>query len=254
MNGSNLFASLPDGLRGELMQEFGELSSNFAQGRWRASGLNAGRFCEIAFCVVKGRASGIYPQVTAKPSDFPGACRQLEAETGLPRSFRFIIPRVLCALYEVRNNRNIGHVGGDVDPSFMDANFVMANVKWVLAEFVREFHSVSERVAQATVDSISQYTSPVVWSDTEVRRVLDTGLSLDERILLLLASAGGRASRADLFRWVDHGARSTFNRRLAELHKCRLVEAKAYEGEVQLLPPGAGAVARIGLVGQQLAA
>jgi hypothetical protein len=136
----------------------------------------------------------------------------------------------------------------------MDANFVMGNVKWILAEFVREFHSVSEKIAQSTVDSISQYASPAVWTDTEVRRVLNTSLGLDERILLLLASAGSRASRDDLFRWLDQGVKSTFNKRIAELHKRRWLEAKAYGRDIQILPPGAAIVAKINIVEQAMAA
>lgn len=254
MEAEGLFGELPPILRNELLNEFNELSSNFTQGRWRASGLNAGRFCEIAYCVVEGKASGVYPASTQKPNDFPGSCRQLEMKTTLPRGFRFIVTRILCALFEVRNDRNIGHVGGAVDPSFMDASFVMANVKWVLAEFIREFHAVSEKTAQSTVDSISQYTTPAVWSGTDVRRVLNNGLSLDERIILLVASAGGRTTRDELFVWLDHGVKSTFNRRLAELHKRRMIETKAYGRDVQLLPPGAALVAHLGTSEQPLAA
>lgn len=254
MKPTDLFEALPEMLRNELVNEFDELTSNFSQSRWRASGLNAGRFCEIVYCVLKGHAAGEYPEKTEKPSDFPGACRQLETLTTLPRSFRFIIPRILSSLYEVRNQRNIGHVGGAVDPSFMDASFVAANAKWILAELIRHFHSVSEKVAQSTVDSISQYSSPVVWSDTEVRRVLATGLTLDEKILLLLSSAGGRANRDSLFQWLDHKTRSTFNKRIADLHARRLIEAKAYGRDIQLLPPGAASVAQIGSASEAMAA
>jgi len=254
MKPDDLFNGLPESLRTELLSEFGELVANFSQGRWRASGLNAGRFCEIAYCVIKGRADGNYPPFTEKPKDFPTACRQLEDVKSLPRSFRFIVPRVLCALYEVRNNRNIGHVGGGVDPSFMDGNFVLANVKWILAEFIREFHSLTEKKAQSTVDALSQYSSPLVWSDTEVRRVLHLGLTLEERIILLLASSGGRASRDELFSWLDHGVKSTFNKRLVDLHNRRWIEAKAYGRDVLLLPPGAGAAANIGSSPEKAAA
>ncbi|MGN6817998.1 MAG: hypothetical protein ACTHJR_04945 [Sphingomonas sp.] len=107
-----------------------------------------------------------------------------------------------------------------------------------------EFHNVSEQITQSTVDSISQYASPAVWSDAEVRRVLNTGISLDKRVILLLASAEGRASQADLFPWLDHGVRSTFNKRLAEFHRKRFIETKAYGADVQLLPPGAEVAAK----------
>ena len=35
------------------------------------------------------------------------------------------------------NNRNVGHVGGDVDPNHMDATGVLAQCNWVMGELVR---------------------------------------------------------------------------------------------------------------------
>lgn len=44
------------------------------------------------------------------------ACERLEQAPAskFPRSVRIQIPRVLIAFYEIRNNRGVGHVGGDV--------------------------------------------------------------------------------------------------------------------------------------------
>lgn len=67
----------------------------------------------------------------------------------MPRSFQILIPRLLPALYEIRNNRNVGHVGGDVDPNFMDSTAVLGTANWIMAELVRVFHSVSTPEAQA---------------------------------------------------------------------------------------------------------
>ena len=254
MDSERLLPTLPPKLRKELLDEFQELMDNFYQGRWRASGLNAGRFCEVAYCVIKGRSLDQYPDHTTKPSDFRAACKALENLSSLPRSFRYIIPQVLTSLFEVRNNRNIGHVGGEVDPSFMDGSFVVANAKWILAEFIREYHSVSESKAQSFVNALSQYVSPLVWSDENVRRVLDTAMVLEDKILVLLASAGGRASRTEVFRWLDQGSRSTFNRRIMDLHARRFLEAKAYGSDLLLLPAGIARAGTVGVVDLLLAA
>jgi hypothetical protein len=110
--------------------------------RWLPSELSAGRFCEIVFSILEGNAAGSYPGSPQKPRDFVQACRQLEGAVGLPRSFRILIPRMLPALYEIRNNRGVGHVGGDVDPNHMDASIALAMVNWIMAELVRVLHDL----------------------------------------------------------------------------------------------------------------
>jgi hypothetical protein len=241
----HLFPDLPEKLRGELIAEFSDLVTSFNEGKWRASGLNAGRFCEVCYDVIKGRAEGAYPASTKKPSDLIGKCKALESDSRLPHGLRFIASRALTVLFEVRNNRNISHVGGSVDPSFMDASLVLANAKWLMAEFVREFHDVPEHIAQSMVDGISQYAPPAVWADDRVRRVLDNSLTYDEKLLVLLASAGGSAERRDIFAWIDHGTQHYFSKRVTGLHAARQIEAKAYGETLKLLPPGSKRAAAI---------
>ena len=43
---------------------------------------------------------------------------------------------MIVALYEIRNDRGVGHTGGDVDPNHMDASMVLAGAKWLVAELV----------------------------------------------------------------------------------------------------------------------
>src|SRR5207237_8773003 len=103
--------------------------------------------------------------------------------TKVPRSFHSLIQRMLPGVDEVRNNRGVGHVGGDVDPNFMDSTVVVAMVKWIVAELVRVFHDVSVTEAQTVVNSLAEITVPLVWSEGDVKRVLDTSLKLKQKIL-----------------------------------------------------------------------
>ena len=61
---------------------------------------------------------------------------------------------MLFALYEIRNSRGVGHVGGDVDANHMDAEFVLSAAKWVVAELVRLFHSTDVNIATEVVDAL----------------------------------------------------------------------------------------------------
>lgn len=238
MNTDNLLPGIPKDIRRELLAEFQGVVGGFSEGRWRSSALDAGRFCEVCYTVLLGMIHGTYAEKSSKPNDFRGSCRKLENEITLPKSFRFILLPILIGLYEIRNTRNVGHVDKDIDPSFMDGSLVVAQVRWVLAELVRHFHSLPSATAQGVVDALSQYSSPVVWSDTAVRRVLRTDLALDLKLLLLLSAAGGSATRTELFDWLDEGSKRTFDRRVASLHDARQVEAKAFGSTIRMLPPG----------------
>ena len=123
-----------------------------------------------------GYASGTYPSGPSKPRDFVSACRSLEQNKRVPRSFQILIPRILPALYEVRNNRGVGQVGRDVDPNQIDATFVLNNAAWVMSELIRDFHELDISEAQNLVDKLVELESPVVWEGDGVRRVLDIKL------------------------------------------------------------------------------
>jgi hypothetical protein len=95
---------------------------------------------------------------------------------------------MLPALYDVRNNRNVGHVGGDVDPNHMDAVAVLSMSNWIMGELVRVFHNLATAEAQQLADALVEVRLPAVWAgDDGVKRVLETSLKLHEQILLLAA-------------------------------------------------------------------
>ena len=121
------------------------------------------------------------------------ACRALEqAPSTFPRSVRIQIPRMLVALYEIRNNRRVGHVGGDVDPNHMDAVAVVYMAKWLVAELVRIFHDVDMRTASEIVDALVEREIPIVWSvDEKKKRVLSANMSRPRKTLLLLYATSG---------------------------------------------------------------
>ena len=235
---SQALSPIPDGLREPLLNEHRRIVQNYHESKWLPSELSGGRFCEIVYTILDGYASGSYASAPSKPSDFPTACKRLEKRTGIPRSFQILIPRLLPALYEVRNNRGVGHVGGDVDSNHMDATAVVAIVGWVMAELVRVFHQLPVDEAQRLVDRLVERRIPIVWQIGDVKRVLDPALSLRNQILLLVASCASGCTLDDLCEWTEYGNRSYLNTVIAELHRNRLVESSQESGVVQMLPPG----------------
>ena len=241
----NILGLLPNGLREPLLDEYQSIVQCFSEGRWRPSELSGGIFCEIVFTVIDGHSAGAYPPIPTKPNDFVGACRRLEQNTHVPRSFQILIPRLLPAIYEVRNNRGVGHTGGDVDSNYMDAVFVVTSCGWVMGELVRVFHKVSIEEAQSLVDALAQRRIPLIWEGKGVRRVLQPDLNLQSQILVLLDTSAGSVQTSDLMRWIDYQNASYFRTLLRRMHSQRLVELYDDEKSVEILPPGSKEAAEI---------
>jgi hypothetical protein len=245
MNMPNALAAIPAGLRLPLLAEYQSIIQNYSEHRWSPSELSGGKFCEIVFTILDGYGKGAYAAHPTKPPDFVGACKKLEQNTQVPRSFQILIPRLLPALFEVRNNRNVGHVGGDVDPNHMDATFVITSCNWVMAELVRVYHNLSTDEALKIVDVLVERRIPLIWEGEHIRRVLDPTMALRSQVLLLLSTSPGKIATSDLFEWADYKNRSYFWKLLRTMHGERLIELSKDEKHAQILPPGNAAAAEI---------
>jgi hypothetical protein len=132
----------------------------------------------------------------------------------------------------------VGHIGGDVDPNYMDAASVLAMSSWVMAELIRVFHNVSITDAQNAVDTIVERRLPIVWTDGDIRRVLKPDLNLKDHIMLLVGSCSSDVSLDELFKWTDYHNKSHFTMTLRKLHKSRFLELDETNSKVKILPPG----------------
>jgi len=237
---TEVFGELPSGLRDELVGAFTQIVKNFRERRWEPTELNGGKLCEVVYSILKGKADGRYPARARKPRNMVLACQSLETEAvGAPRSIRIQIPRMLIALYEIRNNRNVGHVGGDVDPNHMDAVCVLQMAKWIVAELVRVLHDVETDTAAAVVERLVERETPLIWQVGGKRRVLSTTLSMRDKTLLLLHASDREVAESDLVSWLEHSNASVYRRDiLRKLHRARLVEYDASGRTAEISPTG----------------
>ena len=238
-------SAIPSGLRDPLLAEYREITRNYAEHRWRPSELSGGFFCEIVYTILHGHAVANYAAAPKKPDDFPTACKALEKNTRVPRSFRILIPRALPALYEIRNSRGVGHAGGAVDSNHMDATLVLSMANWVMAELVRELHTLPIKEAQALVDALADRRIPLVWEGGSMRRVLDPSMKLWEQIIILVASKSGGVTVTELFDWTGYDNKSYFRKTLREFHGKRWIELAKDETTLEILPPGTEQAAQI---------
>lgn len=239
---SGLFAGIPSGLRNPLIDEYKGVMNAFAEGKWKASGIDAGRFCEVAYTVLVGAVTGPFAATPSKPGNFPHACAALESRPPIPvgdRSLRILLPRVLPPIYEIRNNRNIGHVGGDVVSNKMDATYVLAACTFVMAELIRVFHGCTIKEAQESVDALVERRVPLVWDSGNAKRVLSPQMATADKVLVLLYSESTWVDASDLFNWTKYSNKSVFESKvLSSLDSETQIEFDRKTGLCKITPLG----------------
>lgn len=245
LTAATALSTIPPALRDPLVAALGEIAGNFAAHKWEPSELNGGKLCEAAYTILRGHVDGTWAPKPSKPKDMVTACRDFEKEDKVkwPQSVRVTMPRLLMALYEIRNNRGVGHVGGDVDANHMDAVLVLTGSKWVVAELVRIFHDVRTAEATAIVDALVERVVPAIWTIGDTRRVLVPGLSMKDQTLLLLYASAGWINESALVAAIEHSNASVYRRDvLATAHKDRLIEYDGKDRRAHISPLGIGYV------------
>lgn len=236
----HILSGVPAIFEDELFSKYREIERNYRERRWEPSELNGGKLCEVAYSILKGRVDGNFPPKPTKPTNFAVSCANLEkAPVSFGRSVRLLIPRILVALYDIRNSRSVGHIGGDVDPNHMDALCVLHMAKWVVAEMIRIFHGITIEEARNLVEAISDREMPLIWDTGHIKRVLDIKLSMIEKTLVLLYSNSGPLSEVAILSSLEHSNPSVYRRDvLRKAHKARLLEYNEMSKSVLISPLG----------------
>jgi hypothetical protein len=239
---SAVLGGLPPALRKELLDELNKIAVHYREGRWEPAELDAGRLTEVAYSIVKGHLDGKMPAKAYKPKQMVQAIQKLEgypASAG-PRSMRVTIPRVLLGVLDIRNDRDVGHVGAEVSSNHMDATYVLGAAKWLVAELVRVFHQVDVTTATEFVEALIERETPAVWAVAGVKRVILAGASMSDRVLLLLDSTAAPVLDMDLRIWAEYSNLSVFRRKvLGGLHDENMLHYDRKTGLVHLSPIGA---------------
>lgn len=181
---------LPTILVDSLLDSYKEIKENFFLERHEPAELNGGKFVEACYRIIEEETHGRFTPIGTHTPDMIGKLRAFEKLTSAAslESYRIHIPRVLATIYNIRNKRGVGHLGGDVNPNFADSTFIVTCVDWILAELVRVHYTCSLDEAQKMVDSIIIRPSFLVHKIDDIRRVLNPKLKNRDQVLVLLAS------------------------------------------------------------------
>ncbi|HZW05818.1 MAG TPA: hypothetical protein VFF65_01745 [Phycisphaerales bacterium] len=243
-------SAIPLSLRNPLLQEFDGLLTEYRAGRWELVGLKAGKLCEVVYSVLHGHTQGSFAAAPFKPSNMVAACQALEqAGAGFSRSVRIQMPRLIIALYELRNNRAIGHVGGEVDPNHMDAELFLRGAKWLIAELVRVFGNTGTDAAHVLIEQVTEKVMPVVWEVGNAKKVLNPNLSTGNKALVLAYSTPDGVTAKTLCEWIGYSNLSRFRSMiLKKLDEDALIHYTAANDTIVVTPTGVRLVETSGLL------
>jgi hypothetical protein len=213
------------------MLAFDEAKRNYYLGGARLAEVEGGRFCEAAFRMLQHAMAG---NCTPLGTQLPRVDVMVQGFERLQRasysdSIRLHIPRALRMVYDIRNKRDVAHLGDGIDPNLQDSTLVVSVLDWVLAEFIRLYHpSMTPDDAQRIVQDIVTRSCPVVQEFDGFLKVLDPSLSASDYCLVLLYQCGtAGATFEQLCEWVSPSMRANLRRTLN-----RLVDDKAYAHRV----------------------
>ena len=238
-----LSQNVPSALADSLVQSYAEIVRRFYLGDHEPGELNGGKFCEAAYRILEA--------VTDPNSQYTPLSTSLDSEAiteqlrQIPRgqqpdSIRLYIPRALRAIYDMRSNRGVAHLPDEVDPNIMDATHVLGVCSWVLAEFIRLYHTGNAEQAQAIVDALVERPISIVYEVGGVKRILKPGMLCREQVLVFLYCAHPKwVTDSELKAWTEYGNISQMRKTvLHPLHKERMIEWQEKEQRSKILPPG----------------
>lgn len=176
-----ILPQLPNEVREAIEREYLDIESRFAAGDWDPANLNGGRFAEAVLRFLEwSQSGGNYTRIgtSINRSSILAACRQ---DTGLPDSYRSQIPILVELLIDLRNKRDVAHIGTTHDVKEMDSRLIIRSASWILAEIVRIEAQTDAQEAQRLIERLSSRKIPLVEEIDGELIVLATNLNARER-------------------------------------------------------------------------
>lgn len=226
----------PEVLVDEVLATFTEAKSRFYRGDLRPQAVEGGRFSEGVLRLMQFEASGVHDPLSLRTFNAGRAITKLENHTGASESVRFHVPRAVRLIYDVRNNRDTGHLRDGIDPNFQDASLVVSCMDWILAELVRIAHNVTPGEAQDLIADIVTKEVPLIQEIEGKPIVLKSLAHLDHLLVILYWAGQGPITKGQLRDWLPDRVTRNFSRVIASAVKGYLIHVE--EDRVYLTPLG----------------
>ena len=236
---NDLKKKYPQDICDALIDTYVKIKEEFYLGRLEPSELNSGKFVEACLRLLQEELTQTHTPIGQEVPNVIKTLRDFElADKKHNDSYRIHIPRILIAVYSIRNKRGVGHLGGDINPNVADATMVVTAADWVLAELYRILYTAPLQEAQQVVNDLVKRKLPLVHEIGDITRILDTSISFrDQTLILLYSNSEGQMTEEKLVQCLEYSNPSYFRSKvLKTLHKDRFIEYS--ETTCTILPPG----------------
>ncbi len=197
-----------------MLDEYIRIKQQFFLRKYQPSELNGARFGECVLRALENLHRGGYTPFGQHLST-DTIIRGIEGNTTLPDTLRIFIPRLVRVILDVRNKRNVAHVGGEVNPNYSDSLLIIQSTDWILTEFIRHFHSCSVDEATEIVCDLNVKRIPIITEVDGFVRVQNTSLDTKKKVLAILYyKYPSKVVDKDLCKWVKYTNLSRFRSQL----------------------------------------
>ncbi len=211
-----LAAGIPADLVTEVIAAYEQAKTRFHRRDYRPSSVEGARFSEAVFRILQWATTGTYTAIGVTLTQIPQLVRQLENSTGADDTVRIHIPRTLQAVYDIRNRRNVAHLG-NIEIGLQDSGLVVHILDWVMTELVRLYHNVPAAEAQEIIEDIVKKEVPAIQAIDGFPRLLKDVSGTDHILLLLYREGGGGVDKTQIRAWLPDNHRKNFARNVKTL-------------------------------------
>lgn len=218
-------SGIPAELVKELIEAFTETKRRFYRDDLRPSEIEGARFSEAAFRILQWATTQKYTPLGKTLPSVDSLINTL-INVSASDSIRIHIPRTLRLIYDVRNKRDVAHLGDCIDPNKQDATMVVRNMEWVLAELVRIYHNVSPTESLGIIVDLVSKDVPLIQEFDGFPRVLKHLKASDHSLVLLYWRGAEGAAYDKLQTWARTPMRANMKRTLKLLDDRDLIHLR----------------------------
>jgi len=181
----NFLLNVPTDIVQAIELEFSGLDARFSRNDWGPAELNGARFAEAIFRYLEWKQSGTFTAIGTQINR-NNIANRVSNDVNLPEGLRFHVLKCAEILLDIRNKRNVAHLGATINVDEMDSRLVLRLTKWVLSEVIREESSATPKDIQVIVDKLSTKEIPLVEEIDGDLIIVGTHLKAQERTLIAL--------------------------------------------------------------------
>ena len=230
-----------------MIRHFERMTNDFQRQEWEDCIAKGGKFVEAVLKALYVSAGQVLPSGKAFKVD--AIINRLAglSQGSVDDTVRLTIPRACRFVYEIASNRGGRHDPDEIDPNEMDANAVVMNCSWALAEMIRHAQRgvVDSSAAKSIVDSLVKRRYPLI-EDVDGRTYFHFAntSAVDIALLALAYCYPRRMAPQELIILLRRHSFSGANARVA-LQRIRRLVDKDVDGRLRLLAPGLQKAERI---------